>query len=78
MGLRTAGGKCSVNWVERNVVDRKNHRLILGSRGRVFSVALEGEVVPWWRVRGCEANCSKKRVRGVLIIDVSTFGGQIF
>ena len=48
-----------MNWMERNIVDRKDHRLIFGSRGRVFSVTLEREVVPWWRVRAREVNNSE-------------------
>jgi hypothetical protein len=34
-----------MNWVERNVVDRKDHRLVFSGRGRVFSVTLERKVV---------------------------------
>jgi len=67
-----------VDGVERNVVDREDHRLILGSRGRVFSMALEGEVVPLWQVRARRKNGSKKGVRGILVIDISTFGDQNF
>ena len=67
-----------MNWMERNIVDRKDHRLIFGSRGRVFSVTLEREVVPWWRVRAREVNNSEKHIRCVLLIDISTLSNQTF
>ena len=43
-----------MNWVERDVIDRKDDRLILSGWGRVFSVALEREIVSCWQVSARE------------------------
>lgn len=66
-----------MNWMERNVVDRKNHRLILSARGRVFSVALEREVVPWRGISAREENGSEKCIRGIFVINISILDDQI-
>lgn len=43
--MHTTSGECSVNGVERDVVDGVHERLVLGIGSRVTTVAFEREVI---------------------------------